>query len=118
MSEIESRKARELKLIQKAWSDPAFKTALLGGNAKDAIAKEAGVLFPANMTVRVIEEKAGEMVFVLPNASSSAKLTGKLSDAELESVAGGKGETSNTNTCNISTGGAGQNTQVTVEVSR
>ena len=116
MSELESRKARELKLIQKAWSDPAFKAAIFSGNAKDLIAKEAGVMFPAGMTVRVIEEKTGEMVFVLPSAHSTTKLTGSLSDAELEDVAGGKGETTNNNKCNIQTGGAGQNTQVTVNV--
>ena len=106
-----ARNQRELQLINRAQSDAAFRAALLGPEAKAFIAREAGVVFPRQVAVRVIEEKPGEMIFVLPRQDDGTSLAGALSDADLESVAGGKGGDSVKRDCS-GTPGAGYHTVV------
>ena len=84
---------RELRLMHRALADPAFRAALVA-DPRTVIERDGGVRFPASVQVRLIEEKPGEMVFVLPmDPGGKADLHGLLEDVELESVAGGKGET-------------------------
>ena len=90
---LQQRFDRELRLIRKAQADPAFRAALCGADARQAIAASAGVAFPASLQVRVVQEQPGEMVFVLPQMRTETVLIGELSDNDLESVAGGKGDT-------------------------
>jgi hypothetical protein len=70
------------KVIAKAWRDPAFKAKLVA-NPK-AVLTEAGVTFPADATVRVVENTATHVHLVLP-----AKPTGALSEEALDNVAAG-----------------------------
>ena len=111
MNHSNARIQRELRLIVRAQSDPAFRATLLGPDAKAVIAREAGVVFPREIAVRVVEERAGEMVFVLPRRDDATSLVGALSDDDLESVAGGKGGDSVKRDCS-GTPGAGQHTVV------
>ena len=84
---------RELRLIARTQSDPDFRAALIA-DPRATIEREGGIRFPAAIQVRLIEERPGEMVFVLPmDPGGKADLRGLLDDVELESVAGGKGET-------------------------
>ena len=73
------------KIIAKAWKDPAFKKRLLQ-NPK-AVFEEMGAHFPKNATVRVVEDTANTLTFVLPPALKGKELT----EAELEKLAGGAG---------------------------
>jgi hypothetical protein len=74
----------EERLIAKAWQDPAFKQELIS-NPKDTIAKE-GISLPDTIEVRVVEENANTLCFVIPAQPNS---TEELSEAELEAIAGG-----------------------------
>ena len=72
------------KVIARAWKDPQFKQKLLK-NPKTAL-KEMGFEIPANIEVRVLEDKQNSFTFVLPPASAQ---TGELSNDEIERIAGG-----------------------------
>ncbi len=72
------------KIIAKAWKDPAFKKKLQT-NPGQAL-KEMGMNIPANVNVKVIEDTDSSYTFVLPASPANAK---NLSEAELETVAGG-----------------------------
>lgn len=79
-----TRQEIEEKIIARAWQDESFKQELLS-NAKSAFEKE-GIPLPENIEVRIVEESSNTIYFVLPAQPSEI---GELSDAELESVAGG-----------------------------
>ncbi len=79
-----TRQEIEEKIIARAWQDESFKQELLS-NAKSAFEKE-GIPLPENIEVRVVEENPNTIYFVLPMQPSK---TEELTDAELESVAGG-----------------------------
>lgn len=79
-----TRKEIEERIIARAWQDESIKQELLS-NPKSAFEKE-GIPLPENIEVRVVEEDSNTIYFVLPMQPSE---TGELSDAELESVAGG-----------------------------
>lgn len=79
-----TRKEIEEKLIARAWQDASFKHELLS-NPRAAFEKE-GITLPESIEIRVVEESANTLCFVLPMQPSG---TGELSEAELESVAGG-----------------------------
>jgi hypothetical protein len=72
------------KIVAHAWKDARFKEKLLK-NPKEAL-KEMGMDVPANFDVRVIEEKSNTMTFILPKVPEKLQ---KLSDQELEKLAGG-----------------------------
>ncbi len=72
------------KIIAKAWKDPTFKKKLLT-NSREAL-NEMGMNIPANVNVKVIEDTNSTYTFVLPVSPANAK---NLSEAELETVAGG-----------------------------
>ena len=84
MSQAKTRKEIESNLIAKAWKDDSFKQQLMN-NPKSAIA-EAGISLPESIEVKVIEETANTFYLVIPRQPSQEK---ELSEADLQSVAGG-----------------------------
>jgi hypothetical protein len=74
------------KVIARAWKDVRFKEKLLK-NPKEAL-KEMGMDVPANFDVRVVEDKANSITFVLPNPPAKAK---ELTEQDLQKMAGGMG---------------------------
>jgi putative modified peptide len=84
------------KVFEKAWNDAKFKAELL----KDPVAAIKGATnakLPQGLKIVVHENTAKEMTFVLPYVPPKS---GELSDADLEMVAGGKG--------NVNAGGCGK----------
>ena len=71
------------KVVARAWRDPAFKAKLLAD--PQAVLKEAGMAVPAGVTVKVVENTAMHLHFVLP-----PKPTDQLSDEALDAVAAGE----------------------------
>lgn len=86
MSTAMTRKEIEEKLIARTWQDEAFKQELLN-NHRAAFEKE-GITLPESIKVAVVEESPNSLYLVLPKKPSE---TAELSEAELESVAGGIG---------------------------
>src|SRR5207344_1113743 len=82
MSDAERQKPSLGKVIARAWRDPAFKAKLVAD--PKAVLNEAGVTFPADVAVRVVEDTATHFHLVLP-----PKPTGALSEEALDHVAGG-----------------------------
>lgn len=81
-----TRSDAQQQIIDRAEADPGFRSRLLE-NPKAAVQEQFGITVPADISVRIIEEKPGEAILVLP-----AKRTGvgtELSDADLDRVAGG-----------------------------
>jgi hypothetical protein len=87
------------KVFEKAWSDAKFKAELLK-NPTQAIKAATNAKLPAGLKIVVHENTAKEMNFVLPYVPPKS---GELSDADLEMVAGGKG--------NVNAGGCGKSLQ-------
>ena len=71
-------------VIQTCLKDPALKAKLIANPA--SVLSEHGVKIPAGMTVKVVENTSQVFHLVLPNTAAG---TGKLSDEELASAAGG-----------------------------
>ncbi|WP_334812692.1 NHLP leader peptide family RiPP precursor [Nostoc sp.] len=90
----------EEKIIARAWQDASFKQKLLS-NPRAAFEKE-GIPLPQSIELKVVEESSNTLYFVLPIQPSE---TGELSEAELESVAGGSwgGADDNGSNNNVST---------------
>ncbi len=84
MSEYQTRQELESNLVAKAWQDDAFKQQLMS-DPKSAIA-EAGLSLPDDIKVEVIEETNRTFYLVIPQPPSQVD---ELSEADLESVAGG-----------------------------
>ncbi len=82
---IEERK-QYAKIIAKAWADDAFKKRLIEDPA--AVLDENGIEIPEGTTIKFIEGKENEIL--LPIQPRPAWTT-KLSDQDLERVAGGMG---------------------------
>jgi hypothetical protein len=55
----------EQQVIAKTLSDPQFRQSLLS-NPKQALSQEFGVEFPAEVDVRVLEEKPEQLILVIP----------------------------------------------------
>jgi hypothetical protein len=72
------------RLIARASSDEDFRRMLLD-DPKAAISDELGVETPDELTIRVIEEDAGEVILALPPTATPEALR----DEELASAAGG-----------------------------
>lgn len=84
MSSALTRKEIEEKLIARAWKDASFKQELLS-NPRSAFEKES-ITLPESIELKIFEESSNTLYFVLPMQPSG---TGELTEAELESVAGG-----------------------------
>lgn len=76
------------KLIGKALNDSSFKETLKKEPAQ-AIQKATGVVVPAGITVKVLEDTATLVHLVLP--APMPKVSGELDEKQLESVSGGTG---------------------------
>jgi hypothetical protein len=74
------------QVVTQAWSDEAYKQRLLAD--PKAVLAEAGVAIPPNLQVRVHAATPDEFHLVLP-APPQAPAGQKLSEAELDQVAGG-----------------------------
>ena len=83
----ESRKDFEIKLLNKAGTDEAFRQQLLS-NPKAVVEQELGEALPKGMDVKIIQEPANTLYIVLPTKTESSSSDG-LNDEELEAVAGG-----------------------------
>jgi hypothetical protein len=89
---MENRQAKELeklrvKVLTRAWKDPAFKQKLLK-NPKAAL-KEMGYNVPENVKLQCVENTATNYTLVLPSLPETAR---EMSDQELMKLAAGAGE--------------------------
>ncbi len=82
---INTRQTLAAQLIGKAMQDETFRQELVR-DPKGVFERELG-LSPANVTVQVVEESPTEVYLVLPQRAPAAGV--ELSDAQIESVAGG-----------------------------
>ena len=71
------------KLVSRAWSDPSFKERLISDAA--GVMRENGLQVPDGLVIRVHEDSASVRNIVLPMK------TDRLSDEQLDMVAGGDG---------------------------
>jgi hypothetical protein len=85
-----SRGELEARLLDKALKDPAFRRALID-DPKGTLERELGVPMAEGVSLTVLEETATNRYLVLPPAPAGT--AGELSDAQLEAVAGGEGQT-------------------------
>jgi hypothetical protein len=72
------------QLIARAWSDPALKAKLLADPA--GVLKAEGLIVPAGVTVRVVENTDQVVNLVLPFKPAAEEL----SEEELKQAAGGR----------------------------
>jgi len=81
-----TRQDIEAHVIAQAWKNEAYKQELFS-NPKAVIEQEFNVQLPVEVNVRVLEENATTLYFVLPMRPDLSEA--ELSDAQLEAVAGG-----------------------------
>jgi hypothetical protein len=84
---MEQRKQLEQKLIEKAMKDESFRKQLIE-NPKEVIEAEFGKKIPESIKINVLEEDAQTVYLVLPQVSAQNSEM-ELTDAELNTVAGG-----------------------------
>ena len=86
--------------------DPKYRAALLA-NPKDVLSKQMNQSLPDSLKVKVVQETADTIYLIVPYVPQQGD---ELSDADLEKVAGGKGqkgdrsESKNSYTCNDTIG--------------
>ena len=76
----------EAQVIAQAAQDPVYRARLLADPR--AVFAELGLSIPPGVKIRAVEETAGQYYLVLPAAAARAA-GASLSDAQLETVAGG-----------------------------
>ena len=91
---VQARKRTEAQVIDRAMKDAAFRAELLA-DPKAVFRRELGMEVPDRITVEVLEETPSTVYLVLPQAVTV--VNAELTDAELDSVAGGW--TANTQDC-------------------
>ena len=91
MSEGSGRQEMERRLIEKSVED-AFRRRLIE-DPKAAEEQELGSRLPEVVRVVTVEESTDTIYLVLPSTSMAGREGGELSDQQLESVAGGWGDT-------------------------
>jgi hypothetical protein len=64
-----------LRVINKSWDDPAFKSRLLADPVK--VLEEEGVNVPKGIRVRVVEDTDKLLHLVLPNEQGAKNVTGR-----------------------------------------
>src|SRR5262245_54175298 len=77
------------QVVTRAWSDEAYKQRLLADPR--AVLAEAGLTLPANLTLQVHEATPAHLHLVLPPPPAGREGE-KLTDAELDQVAGGRSD--------------------------
>ena len=86
--QVPDRHAIEARVVVRALQESAFRLRLLSA-PRSAIRQETGVELPSWLSITILEETPNQYYLVLPYDDGDG--TGaELSDAELESVAGGK----------------------------
>jgi hypothetical protein len=101
MADRTAREAFEVRMIEKAWKDDAFRQALLT-DPQGAVESELGAKLPAGIQVKVLAESADTFYLVLP-ANPDRAPAGALTDQQLDAVAGGGwGYTGGGDTCQSS----------------
>ncbi len=90
-----SRGDVEQGIIERATRDASFRQQLVS-NPRAALESELGMTLPAGVQVQVLEESPSAYYLVLPQAESAGA---ELSDADLDAVAGGSGNSWNADTC-------------------
>jgi hypothetical protein len=85
---MSSNSALVQRVVERAMSDQAFRAHLMA-NPRAAVENELGISIPADLTIRVVEERPTEFYIVLPPKEHS----GELSDEALAGVAGGASST-------------------------
>jgi hypothetical protein len=97
MADPTTRRHAELRLIEKAWKDDSFRQALRT-DPRAAVERALAARLPAGMQVKVVEETADTLYLVLP-AIPDRTSSGRLSDKQLDAVAGGWSDASDCGTC-------------------
>jgi len=93
---------KKAELLKKVLSDAAFKAALLK-DPKAEIEKATGVKLPTGVTVKIVEDTASVVHFVLPQATLAP--AGAMTEADLSKVAGGASLATKIMQCTDNTGG-------------
>ena len=87
MNSSMTRKEIEEHLIVKSWQDTAFKKELI--NDPKTVLKREGISLPDSINLCVMEEDLNTSYLIIPVQPSNPTGTDQLSEAELESIAGG-----------------------------
>ena len=99
-----------------AMSNPEYKRALMA-DPKKILGRQMNQELPDFIKVKVVQDTADTIHLVLPHVPSEGE---ELSDADLETVAGGKLDTNTENqnryTCNDTTGGIATRTEVNLSL--
>jgi hypothetical protein len=97
MKSLDQKKELQHLIIEKAMKDMQFREQLLR-NPGDTIEAELGFKLPSTLRLTVLEEKPDTFFLVLPHADAEGT-DRELSEAELETVAGGYNVWSNDSDC-------------------
>jgi len=81
------KKQFEQLIIEKAMKDEFFRDQLKS-DPRGTIERELGITIPASMNLNILEEMPDKVYLVLPHSGGSDNAA-ELTEAELESVAGG-----------------------------
>ncbi|HSI86239.1 MAG: NHLP leader peptide family RiPP precursor [Candidatus Methylacidiphilales bacterium] len=81
---MKTRKEIEAEIVELATSNPEFRDAFTA-NPRAVIERQFGLRIPGSVNLHVVQESPADLYLVLPPAATE----GKLSDKELEVVAGG-----------------------------
>ena len=115
MSEISRGEINDI-IAGFATRNPGYRKALLA-DPKKALAKQMNQELPDFLKVKVVQDTADTIHLVLPHVPQEGE---ELSDADLETVAGGKldsnVENQNRYTCNDTTGGIATRTEVNISM--
>ena len=89
----------EAKIISRSWEDEKFKRELLK-NTKKVLKKEFGIKIPDNIEIKILEENANTLYFIIPENPDNLSEENVLTDEELEVATGGS-ENSGTLDCDV-----------------
>src|SRR5687767_12439511 len=87
MSEVSRGEVLDI-IAEFAAKDPTYRQALLA-NPKDVLSKQMNQSLPDSLNVKVVQETADTIYLIAPYVPQQGD---ELSDADLEKVAGGKGQ--------------------------